>query len=142
MEIILNIKRDSVMAEVEKASAYAGCKSADFDRIAALDSDMTLLGGYWREAVAELVGKLRLFMVSAITAESLFELKLDLPAAYDEAQTPALEADIFNFLVAAILGRWYEVAYKEEASRQRDKAAMILISAHARCCYRKRPRRR
>lgn len=123
METInLNIGRQDVFTEVEKATDYTGAKLIGNDkdareRIMAAEADLNTLERFWVEAAETFNERLKQMLLSYnMTGGGDYRATLEVSVSFDKALTPSVEKTARSFFIAFIIGEWFKLAKKDESA--------------------------
>lgn len=134
-DITLEIKKGSVLDEVNKQTAYVGAKitmsdgTNAYDKIYATSDDNAMLERFWKEAVAFTTGNLKLYLKSyiigvatpfdpkpeTVSTNDVLTITLTMPTRYDVAQTLSVNASLYSYFVNYMTARWMALTNKPEA---------------------------
>ncbi len=155
METIkIQIDKGDVYEEVAKATDYTGAKLIDGDekardRILATDSELSDLGRFWEESVLVTNERLKEMVVSGGTKtvadgdeeKTVYEAVLEVSKSFDKGLTDNVQSALRNFFIASIIGQWFKLANKGEASDYFTQAGEMMDGAERLLYSRKRPTR-
>lgn len=147
MQTTLTIKKQDVLDEVAKTTAYIGAKMAggdgtEYDRISTTDEDAEMLERYWQECRATVTGALRSVMESEEeTADGTFSLVLDLSSAWSKELRYTMETSLFSFFVAGIASKWQMLTDKQDVEGYAALAAASLEDVKQKAFHKKKPTR-
>lgn len=147
IEVMIQIEKDKVLAEVGKTTGYTGAKMDGdgnaYDRIQTTDDDEEVLERFWNEAASATVGHFRQFVTSSSTnADSgNLEVMMSLSSAYDETLTASVQTSLKSYFVNYIVGKWYKFTNKGEADGYLAEAKRMMDDAASKIYYRKKPKR-
>ncbi len=156
--ITINIYKADVYEEVAKATDYTGAKLIDGDekardRILATDNELSDLGRFWEEAVLATNERLKEMVVSGSTTVKIVtngvkkELKtayvavLEVSKSFDKALTENVQSALRNFFITSIIGQWFKLANKGEATDYFNQASEMMDGAERLLYSRKKPSR-
>lgn len=141
----INIDRREVFGEVEKKTSYMGSRGPEggrsYDSVRATSSDESVLERFFQECVSDLVSAFRRYLVSSgdISGNtSHYQFVLSLPSSFDTTQSEGLRADVRNYFVLLISGRWLSLTGNGGDSLLEDASA-TMRSLLGKLFYRKRP---
>lgn len=145
-EIIIKINRNEVFDEVSLKTAYTAAKSEDgngnFDRVATIDADESLLSRFWRDICGFATDHLSYFVKTFSISSDLFSLTFELSNAFNETETSAITNDIIAALATGITEKWMLVASPSHAPEFATQTLSILDRILSRFCQRRRPTRK
>lgn len=145
-EIVIKINRNEVFDEVSLKTAYTAAKSEDensnFDRVATIDADESLLSRFWRDICGFATDHLRHFVKSFSISSDLFSLTFELSNAFNETETSAITNDIIAAIASGITEKWMLVASPSNAPEFATQTLSILDRILSRFCQRRRPTRK
>ncbi len=152
--ITIQIDKADVYDEVAKATDYTGAKLIDGDatardRILATDSELSDLGRFWEESVLATNERLKEMLVSGTTKQvvdgeegkTVYEAQLEVSKSFDKGLTGNVQSALRNFFIASIIGQWFKLANKGEASEYFTQAGEMMDGAERLLYSRKRPTR-
>ncbi len=152
--ITIQIDKADVYDEVAKATDYTGAKLIDGDatardRILATDSELSDLGRFWEESVLATNERLKEMIVSGATKtvadgdeeKTVYEAVLEVSKSFDKGLTGNVQSALKNFFIASIIGQWFKLANKGEASEYFTQAGEMMDGAERLLYSRKRPTR-
>ncbi len=156
--ITITIYKADVYEEVAKATDYTGAKLIDGDekardRILATDNELSDLGRFWEEAVLATNERLKEMVVSGSTTVKIVtngvkkELKtayvavLEVSKSFDKALTDNVQSALRNFFITSIIGQWFKLANKGEATDYFNQASEMMDGAERLLYSRKKPSR-
>lgn len=147
MTTTLTIKKQDVLDEVSKTTAYIGAKMADgdgtaYDRISTTDADAELLERYWQECRSNLVSTLTGIRVAGEdeAADGTLTLTLDIPSELWNAELhDTMERSLLAYLVNGMLAKWQMVTNKQETEAYATQAAANLLELQRMVYRRVRP---
>ncbi len=152
--ITIQIDKGDVYEEVAKATDYTGAKLIDGDatardRILATDSDLSDLGRFWDESVLATNERLKEMLVSGVTKtvadgdeeKTVYEAVLEVSKSFDKGLADNVQSALRNFFIASIIGQWFKLANKGEASEYFTQAGEMMDGAERLLYSRKRPTR-
>ena len=147
MKANIVINKEEVLAEVARRSAYAGVKTDDanaalFDRVATVDEDGDLLNAYWRDGCASVADGLKDFLAVAGFGDASLTLELQLSDAFDAQLLAPLQQEIFSWLTAMLLCRWFRLALPAKATEWQAEAERLRAAVISKAYHRAAPRRR
>lgn len=143
--IIINISRIDVFNDVAKTASYTGAKMVGdddaYERISITDQNMELFNSYWNVAVSLLCDNLK-EMIQTITHTSEgLTISLNVSNSFDISLVSSINASIKAFFVEIILGKWFEIANKQEFQARYNSGVEMLTDALRKLYYRKAPTR-
>jgi len=151
MEVTISVAKSAVMNEVAKQTSYIGMKitTADgtngYDQVFTTNDDYAMLERYWREAATTTTANLKRFIKtisampspSSVDVNEVFTVVLNMPARYDNTQTPAVQAALFSYFTNFITGKWLAVAHKSEAEYYEKYASESMREILLKIYYKK-----
>lgn len=151
MEVILDISKEDVYAEVAQTSSYTGAKMESddgdaYDRIFTTDEDKSQLERFWNESCVTFCEMMKRYLVS----DSLIEtngtvtghrFEMEFSKSFDEALLPSMRQELFSFFVMNITAKWYGFTNKKESPEYASAAATLLEGIHRKACYKRKPQR-
>lgn len=169
--ITIQVFKDDVYEEVAKATDYTGAKLIDGDekardRILATDNELSDLGRFWEESVLAtnerlkemlVSGTTKLVMVSLAASEKTdiaeqtmppirprklaYEAVLEVSKSFDKELTSNVQSALRNFFITSIIGQWFKLANKGEATDYFNQAGEMMDGAERLLYSRKKPTR-
>lgn len=168
--ISIRVMKEDVYEEVAKATDYTGAKLMDGDekardRILATDDELSDLGRFWEESVLAANERLKEMLVSGGTKEVMvsggtketgadgtetgavgepkaaYVAVLEVSKSFDKELAANVESALRNFFIASIIGQWFKLANKGEASDYFEQASGMMDGAERLLYSRRRPRR-
>lgn len=139
----ININKKAVFEQVSLNTAYAGAKTAtpdsDYERVATLSADQSLLSLFWTDICGQITDKLKDFIVSTENTAEEFRLNLSLSGSYDESMNESVAADLSAAAAAGITARWFRYTFPSQAEESGKETLRLLESACAKLCLRRKP---
>ncbi len=152
--ITIQIDKGDVYDEVAKATDYTGAKLIDGDekardRILATDSELSDLGRFWEESVLATNERLKAMLVSGTTKQvgagdeekTAYVAEIEVSKSFDKGLTDNVQSALRNFFIASIIGQWFKLANKGEASDYFTQAREMMDGAERLLYSRKKPTR-
>lgn len=132
------------MKEVAVTTSYTGAKMEGdehaYDRISTVDEDESHLERFWEECRGDLCQELiGLVTHEGIVNDDVYELRLDVSRAFDDAQLPSMRQSLFSYFVHGITAKWYVYTNKKESGDYADKAITLLDDIHRKAVFKKKP---
>ena len=88
MEIELNIKKNEVLEEVAKTSAYSGSKMTEdegaYERIFTTDADREMLERFWSESQVAVCEAMKKFLADEGETDDGYTVSLELSKSFDD----------------------------------------------------------
>lgn len=154
--IVLEVERDDVYAEVQKNSDYAGAMAISEDapgardRMLATDDDLKTLGRFWDEAVAVANREMREMLERGVSTlkdyrhngilTEVYEATLAVSRSWNKALTPVVESSLRSYFVASVTGQWFRFVNAGECEAYLAKAQALLEGAVRMLWERRAPR--
>lgn len=130
--LTITIDRAWVWEEAAKVAAYTGDKAiADADaynRLMLTDGNIADLQRFWDDATAIATDRLKEMVASVDNTDDVYTVALNVSVAYDRTLDENVRTALRGFLVDAIIGQWFKLAYKEEADVYTVSASSKLES--------------
>jgi hypothetical protein len=131
MEIELNIKKNEVLEEVAKTSAYSGSKMTEdegaYERIFTTDADREMLERFWSESQVAVCEAMKKFLADEGETDDGYTVSLELSKSFDDVLQGSMEKELFSFFVMNITAKWFAFTNKKEAG---DYGSNNLYSWH------------
>lgn len=146
--ISISIGKADVLDEVAKTSAYIGSKKVEqkegaYDRIFVTTEDRQMLDRFYSEGRNALTNLLRRFIVGASNDSSDdYKLELSMSSRFDEAITESMKGSMTAFLVNYIIGKWCEIANRDDTKVYADTATAMLEEVKEKAFYKTKPSRK
>lgn len=146
--VSISIGKADVLDEVAKTSAYIGSKKVEqkegaYDRIFVTTEDRQMLERFYSEGRNALTNLLKRFIVGASNDSSDgYSVVLTMSSRFDEAITDSMKGSMTSFLVNYIIGKWCEIANKDDAKTYADTAAALLEDVKEKVFYKVKPSRK
>ena len=156
IDIIISIGKESVYEEVKKTTEYTASKMGEdqdaYNRIAAIDSDKTLLDRFFNEAKADVTDIIKPFITSIPSTgkttygkniKDVFEFSADLnlPNLFESNLLESIESTITSYFTNYIVSQWYKFTNKKESEGFKVLAESCIIDLRRKIYYRKSPTR-
>lgn len=134
MQILnIEIKKDDVMEEVAKTTAFIGAKKtledgkSAYEQVFVKESDKVMLEQYWKDAIGGLCQVWQKWVKEwyDTDGDERYALTLGMPDVYNSANNEAVRKAAFNYMVNWIIMEWCVVANKDEVQMYQDKVASI-----------------
>ena len=143
--IIISIAKPSILENVSLNTSYVGAKSRndslEFDKVATISEDDTLLTRFWVEMCGVVTDRLKEFIVSSTGDSEKLSITLELSNAYDESLSPSVKDDVFSAIAAGVTARWLQYTLPERASEWHQSATSLLERSFSKLCQRRKPSR-
>lgn len=144
--ITLVVRKDDVLEEVSKTTAYEGAKAVRaeedvYGRVATTRADEEMLERFWQEARTGALGAVAEYTDEATADGDDMELRLLMPGTYNTAMTGAAEKMLRSFAVNYVVSKWFAMANKDSAESYAMLAAASLKDVKAKLDERVRPAR-
>lgn len=139
------------------------------DRILATDNELSDLGRFWEESVLATNERLKEMLVSGTTKmvqvstdifgtvgiaqqsielpikpvimKTAYEAELEVSKSFDKELTGNVQSALRNFFITSIIGQWFKLANKGEATDYFNQAKEMMDGAERLLYSRKRPTR-
>ena len=139
------------------------------DRILATDNELSDLGRFWEESVLATNERLKEMLVSGTTKQvqvstdiwgtvgiaqqslelpikpvimkTAYEAVLEVSKSFDKGLTGNVQSALRNFFITSIIGQWFKLANKGEATDYFNQAKEMMDGAERLLYSRKRPTR-
>lgn len=139
------------------------------DRILATDSELSDLGRFWEECVLATNERLKEMLISGTTKEvqvtlaspekadapaeqkmpplkpiikkTAYEAELEVSKSFDKELTGNVQSALRNFFITSIIGQWFKLANKGEATDYFNQAKEMMDGAERLLYSRKKPTR-
>lgn len=112
MQVTISIKKEDVIKEVNKSSAYIGAKTINNDgtgnlyyNISTIKEDAEMLQRYWEEALSNVLSVAKPF-VSDVEEQDTWSVTLTMPSNYNPAFDGVIKQKIFSYVVTYVLLNW------------------------------------
>ena len=112
MQVTISIKKEDVIKEVNKTSAYIGAKTINNDgtgnlyyNISTIKEDAEMLQRYWEEALSNVLSVAKPF-VSDVDEQDTWSVTLTMPSNYNPAFDGVIKQKIFSYVVTYVLLNW------------------------------------
>lgn len=112
MQVTISIKKEDVIKEVNKTSAYIGVKTINNDgtgnlyyNISTIKEDAEMLQRYWEEALSNVLSVAKPF-VSDVDEQDTWSVTLTMPSNYNPAFDGVIKQKIFSYVVTYVLLNW------------------------------------
>lgn len=128
------VKKNDVLEEVGRTTAYIGSKKAEnkkeeYERISTTESDNGMLERFWMESCDAIVNLLRGFIVSVSSFTGKggdFDLTLSMNDRFDTNLVSSINSSAFSFFVNSIIAKWSEITNKQESNEYSSNATAML----------------
>lgn len=146
--IKIDIKRVEIDRELSKITSYTGAKGVpkpnleDFDRIATVDEDASLLDRYWTNAYNVLAEHLREFLESTEADSEEMSFTLLLSSAYDDSLTQSVKEELFAFVAATMTKSWFDITYPDKSAEWEAESMRLLAGISRKLFHRRKPTRK
>lgn len=142
--ITVTLNKADVDEEVAKATDYTGSKLIEEDggardRILMSDEDQKSLKRFWTEGIDVIIEKLKEIVANVEDSTSDTKLTLTVSKAYDTTLNSSVQSSLRSFVIAYIIGRWFQLANKQEATDYIAQAEVDLGKAERLLYSRRRP---
>lgn len=145
MEIELNVKKNEVLEEVAKTSAYSGSKMTEdegaYERIFTTDADREMLERFWSESQVAVCEAMKKFLADEGETDDGYTVSLELSKSFDDVLQGSMEKELFSFFVMNITAKWFVFTNKKEAGDYGTAAQELLVGVRKKALYKKRPTR-
>lgn len=145
MEIELNVKKNEVLEEVAKTSAYSGSKMTEdegaYERIFTTDADREMLERFWSESQVAVCEAMKKFLADEGETDDGYTVSLELSKSFDDVLQGSMEKELFSFFVMNITAKWFAFTNKKEAGDYGTAAQELLVGVRKKALYKKRPTR-
>lgn len=139
------------------------------DRILATDNELSDLGRFWEESVLATNERLKEMLVSGTTKDvqvstdiwgtkdlarpniglpfkpvimrTAYEAVLEVSKSFDKELTSNVQSSLRNFFITSIIGQWFKLANKGEATDYFNQAGEMMDGAERLLYSRKKPTR-
>lgn len=148
MQILnIEIKKDDVMEEVAKTTAFIGSKKtledgkSAYEQVFVKESDKVMLEQYWKNAIGGLCQVWLKWVKEWADTEGdkKYVLTLVMPDMYNSANNDAVKKAAFNYMVNWIIAEWCGVANKDEVKMYQEKTVALGGEIKKLLYSRKRP---
>ena len=145
-QIFIKLSKTDILEEVSLNSEYLGAKNAAekeglYARVATISHDRSLLDRLFADTFGNLSEKLREFIIETGLSDDGATLTLSLSNAYDDALTDSVNDDLRAGMVKGVAAAWFRFTYPEESQSWALESEKLFERAHAKLCYRRRPKR-
>lgn len=148
MQTTLTIKKQEVLDEIAKTTAYIGSKVAggdgtEYDRISTTNEDAEMLERYWQECKGGLAAGLTgINVAGADEQDGAFSLTLDIPSGLWNGELhDTMERSLFSYFANGMLAKWQVVTNKQDVEAYATQSAASLLEVQRAVYKRKRPGR-
>lgn len=138
MDVTITIDKDVVMSDVYKITGYTGAKSGDMDKISSSEDELSLLAGYYDDAlsfISDIVSG-----VGYLSGEG--SLCLNLPANWNSKVKTALEKSMKKYTVSYICMQWFNLTKKDDVKYYEDLCSDCSLSIRRYLAERIKPTRK
>ena len=153
INICLTVNKANVYDEVAKTTSYEGAKIKDdnnaYNRIFTTDEDRTMLERFWNEACNISTETFKQFITKVsnlstshgVELDNNYDVEMEVSSSYDINLTSSIQASLFSFFVATIVGKWNNFVNKDTVKNYENDADVALMDIQSKLYYRKKPKR-
>lgn len=143
MATTISIDKTTVLAEIEKTTAYTGARYAGdetaYDRIHASEETHEQFSRYWDEAIGTIVDILKPFIAGAPGGD--WSVSIEYPSSRDTNLIGSIEQSAEAYVVSYMLGKWYAITNKSESDKYLTEATGFIRDIRSKLYYKKKPTR-
>lgn len=147
-ELHISVLRSDAYARARIKASYSAGKSiptmgnAAYDQIQIADADSILVDKYWNEACAAGSAVIDDYADYTNTDVTEYSATLRMPMNYDTRKESVIAEKFSEYIINAVLARWFNDTVQEKAEYYEGKSADILASIESLLASRLRPMRK